>query len=245
MSSTTLNTNHVEEHHDSGSVLQFGVWVFILSDLIIFATLFANFAIFGSSYSMGPAPMGGLVPATGEVLAPLVNLKFVLIETFLLLFSSITYGFAMVEADKNNLGGTRLWLGITFLLGIGFISMEVYEFHHLLFGHFELANGEAAKQVGVYYHDAATKNWAFPDGRMIMSAYWSSFFALVGAHGMHVTTGLIWMAVMFFQLNKTGLDSDNKARLGALSLFWHFLDVVWIGVFTAVYLIGALPSGGV
>lgn len=245
MSATTVNTVQIEEHNDSGSVLTFGFWIFVLSDLIIFATLFANFAIFGSSYSLGPAPLGGVMQATGENLAPLFDLKFVLVETFLLLFSSITYGLAMVQAGRNNLGGTKMWLGITFLLGVAFICMEMYEFHHLLFGQFHLADGGLAKQVGVYYWDPNTVSTTFPEGRYIMSAYWSSFFFLVGTHGAHVTAGLIWMALMFFQLNKTGLDADNKARLSCLSMFWHFLDIVWVGVFTAVYLIGSLPSGAV
>lgn len=201
MSVTTVKTVHASDHHhDDGSTKVFGFWIYILQDLFLFATLFANFAVFSSTYDGGPAGKD------------FINLPFVMIETFLLLFSSITYGFAMIKMHGNNLGGTRLWLQITFILGAAFIAMEVYEFMHLI-------------------HEGAAPS---------VSAYWSAFFALVATHGIHVTGGLIWMACMFVHLSRHGLSADNRTRLTCLSLFWHFLDIVWIGVFTVVYLLGAL-----
>ncbi|MBX4335385.1 cytochrome (ubi)quinol oxidase subunit III [Bartonella raoultii] len=218
---TVNNTNAIDEHHhDSSSVMTFGFWVYILSDLILFSTLFSSFAVFSASYGGGKA---------GN---EFINLKFVLVETAILLFSSITYGFAMVQMHKDNLSGVRLWMAITFVLGCCFIGMEIYEFHELL--------GE------VFYFDPSAYAGIDPEtglklfGREILSAYWSAFFALVGTHGLHVSVGLLWMVVMFFHLRRRGLDQDNKTRLTCLSIFWHLLDIVWVGVFTMVYLLGAL-----
>lgn len=224
MSATAVTTAHADNHHDKSSTMVFGFWVYILSDLIIFSTLFATFAVFASAY-------GG-----GKSGKEFFHLNYVLCETALLLFSSITYGMAMVQMNKGNMGGLKTWLGITFLLGLGFIGMELNEFHELL------AGGEQT----VFYMDPSAYAGIDPEtgvrifGKEVLSAYWSSFFMLVGTHGLHVTTGLIWMALMFVHLGRHGLDEDNKTRLTCLSIFWHFLDIVWIGVFTAVYLLGAL-----
>ncbi|WP_273722469.1 cytochrome (ubi)quinol oxidase subunit III [Bartonella sp. AU18XJBT] len=222
MSAVTMNNaSTVDElHHDSNSVMTFGFWVYILSDLILFSTLFSSFAVFSASYGGGKA---------GN---EFIDLKFVLIETAFLLFSSVTYGFAMVQAHKNNIGGVRLWMAITFVFGCCFIGMELYEFHELL--------------SEVFYYDPNAYAGIEPStglqlfGREILSAYWSAFFALVGTHGLHVSVGLLWMVVMFFHLRRHGLDQNNKTRLACLSIFWHLLDIVWVGVFTMVYLLGAL-----
>lgn len=211
MSSHSLNEAHQDHQHDD-SIMLFGFWIYILSDLILFATLFANFFVFASAYYGGPH---GNTIIEGETL---FDLKFVMIETFLLLFSSITYGFAMISVKRNSLPAVKLWLAITFCLGLSFICMELYEFHHL---------------YNVLHNPVL--NHAH-----LISAYFSAFFMLVGTHGLHVTTGLIWIAIMFLQLWRSGLDSHNKTRLGCLSIFWHFLDIIWIGVFTAVYLLGVL-----
>jgi cytochrome o ubiquinol oxidase subunit III len=140
------------------------------------------------------------------------ELDFVLVETAALLLSSITYGFAMICAHKKDKKGTLSWLSVTFLLGAVFIGMEVYEFHHLI------VNGNGPQT----------------------SAFLSAFFALVGTHGLHVTAGLIWMAILMIELIVSGFGSRTVTRLSCLSLFWHFLDVVWICVFTVVYLMGAI-----
>lgn len=223
MSATTLTTAHADNHHDSSSTMTFGFWVYILSDLILFSTLFATFAVFASAY-------GGGKPGK-----EFIDLNYVLCETALLLFSSITYGLAMVQVHKGNLGGVKTWLGITFLLGLGFIGMELNEFHELLFSEHNVFFFDPSAYAGI---DPETGVRIF--GKEVLSAYWSSFFMLVGTHGLHVTTGLIWMALMFAHIGRHGLDKDNKTRLNCLSIFWHFLDIVWVGVFTAIYLLGAL-----
>ena len=139
------------------------------------------------------------------------ELPYVLVETAILLVSSCTYGLAMLCAQGRQ-GQAIAWLGVTFLLGAAFIGMEINEFHHLI------AEG-------------------FGPSR---SAFLSSFFTLVGMHGLHVSAGLLWMLVLMAQIWTRGLTAQNNTRMMCLSLFWHFLDIVWICVFTVVYLMGAL-----
>jgi len=186
-------------HPQNGTLL--GFWLYLMSDCLIFACLFAVYAVLGRSYAGGP---------TG---ADLFDLKLVAVNTAMLLFSSITYGFAMISMLKKNSRGVLGWLAITGLFGAAFVGIELYEFAHLI-------------HVG-----------AGPQ----TSAFLSSFFALVSTHGLHVTFGIIWLIVLMLQVKKFGLTTENKRRLVCLSMFWHFLDVVWIGVFTFVYLMGVLP----
>jgi cytochrome o ubiquinol oxidase subunit 3 len=189
-----------EHHHDAGEMKVFGFWIYLMTDCILFASIFAGFAVLSTAYAGGPTPKD------------LIDLKLVLVETFALLFSSITYGMAMLAMYRGDKGKVLSWLAATFLFGAVFISIELYEFHHLI-------HEGAAPQV---------------------SAYWSAFFTLVGTHGLHVSAGLVWMAVMMHQVASRGLTPVTQTRLSCLSLFWHFLDVVWICVFTVVYLMGAL-----
>jgi cytochrome o ubiquinol oxidase subunit III len=191
-----------EHHHDTSGIKLFGFWVYLMTDLLIFATVFATFAVLSNSFAGGPTAK--------EMLSP--GLHLVLVETFALLFSSITYGMAMLATYRGDKGAVLRWLGITFLFGVTFISIELYEFRHLI-------------------HEGAGPQ---------TSAYWSAFFTLVGTHGLHVSAGLLWMLVLMFQVGSRGLTDTNKTRVGLLSLFWHFLDVVWICVFTVVYLMGVL-----
>lgn len=206
MSSTaTLHTPpsadaHDHEHHDAGAATTFGFWIYLMSDCILFAGLFATYAVLSNNVAGGPSGKD------------IFELPYVLVETFCLLFSSLTYGLAMLAMEKGRKPQVLQWLVITFLLGLAFIGMEVNEFHHLI------AEGNG------------------PD----RSAFLSSFFTLVGTHGLHVFSGLIWMIVMMVQVAKKGLTPRTSTRLMCLSLFWHFLDVVWICVFTIVYLMGAL-----
>ncbi len=189
-----------EHHHDAGEMKVFGFWIYLMTDCILFASIFAGFAVLSTAYAGGPTPKD------------LIDLKLVLVETFALLFSSITYGMAMLAMYRGDKGKVLSWLAATFLFGLVFISIELYEFHHLI-------HEGAAPQV---------------------SAYWSAFFTLVGTHGLHVSAGLVWMAVMMHQVASRGLTPVTQTRLSCLSLFWHFLDVVWICVFTVVYLMGAM-----
>ncbi|WP_130834229.1 cytochrome o ubiquinol oxidase subunit III [[Erwinia] mediterraneensis] len=205
MSTETLIKHHHDAHaehghHDAGANKIFGFWIYLMSDCIIFATLFATYAVMVNSTAGGPAGKD------------IFELPFVLVETALLLLSSITYGMAVISMNHDNKGAVNGWLALTFLFGLGFICMEIYEFHHLI-----------AEGFG-------------PD----RSGFLSGFFTLVGTHGLHVTSGLIWMLVLMYQIAKRGLTSTNRTRILCLSLFWHFLDVVWICVFTVVYLMGVM-----
>ena len=188
------------EHHPANGTL-LGFWLYLMSDCLIFACLFACYAVLGRSYAAGPSG------------ADLFDLPLVAMNTALLLLSSITYGFAMLEMQKKKLNAVLVWLGITGLLGAGFLGLEMYEFMHLI-------------------HQGAGPQ---------RSAFLSSFFALVGTHGLHVFFGIIWLITLMFQIKRHGLGAENRRRLMCLSMFWHFLDVVWIGVFTFVYLMGVLP----
>lgn len=188
-----------EEHHPEQSTM-IGFWIYLMSDCLIFAILFATYAVLGTSYAGGPNPK------------ELFELPLVAVNTAMLLFSSITYGFAMLEMEKGNKGLLTSWLIVTFFFGACFLGIELYEFHGLI-------------------HEGAGP-WR--------SAFLSSFFTLVGTHGLHVTCGLVWMAVLMVQINRFGINPANKRRLMTLSMFWHFLDVIWIGVFSFVYLMGVL-----
>jgi cytochrome o ubiquinol oxidase subunit 3 len=191
---------YVREHHpENGTTL--GFWLYLMSDCLIFACLFATYAVLGRNYAGGPSG------------AELFDLKLVAINTAFLLVSSITYGFAMLAAQRQQLQKTLVWLAITGVLGACFLALEIYEFWHLI-------------------HQGAGP---------ARSGFLTSFFALVGTHGLHVAFGIVWLVTLLFQLNKHGLTTENFRRLSCLSMFWHFLDVIWIGVFTFVYLMGVLP----
>jgi cytochrome o ubiquinol oxidase subunit III len=188
------------EHHQVVEIQAFGFWIYLMSDLILFSTLFATFAVVGHNYAGGP---------TGK---ELFDLPYLLGETLFLLFSSATYGMAVLALHDDKQGLVLLWLGVTFLLGLGFVSLEINEFHGMI----AAGNGPAR------------------------SGFLSAFFNLVGTHGAHVTVGLIWMAVMIGQVLTKGITTPVRSRLLRLSMFWHFLDIVWIGVFSTVYLMGVL-----
>ncbi|GJE38300.1 cytochrome o ubiquinol oxidase subunit 3 [Methylobacterium persicinum] len=188
-----------EGHHSEGSTM-LGFWLYLMSDCLIFATLFATYGVLGRNYAAGPSQKD------------LFDLSGIAVNTAMLLFSSITYGFAMLEMDKDNRRGTQMWLAITGLFGIAFVALEIREFVHL-------------------FHEGA------PPWR---SAFLSSFYTLVGTHGLHVSFGILWLGTLMVQVRQHGLIAANRRRLMCLSMFWHFLDLVWIGVFTVVYLIGVL-----
>ena len=187
-----------EPHPENGTAL--GFWLYLMSDCLIFAALFATYGVLGRSYAGGP---------TG---AELFDLPLVALNTAFLLLSSITFGFAMLQKQQGKVGGTLAWLAITGLFGLCFLGLELYEFQHLI-------------------HQGAGPQ---------RSAFLSAFFTLVATHGLHVTFGLVWLVVLMVQIAKHGLIRENQRRLMCLSMFWHFLDVVWIGVFTFVYLMGVL-----
>jgi len=187
-----------DHHPENGTLL--GFWLYLMSDCLIFAALFATYAVLGRSYAAGPSG------------ADLFDLPLVAVNTALLLLSSITFGMGMIGMQNGNKKALLAWLAVTLMFGLGFLAIELYEFNHLI-------------------HEGAGPQ---------RSAFLSSFFTLVGTHGLHVTFGSIWLVTLMVQVNKHGLTFANKRRLVCLSMFWHFLDVVWIGVFTFVYLMGVL-----
>ena len=178
------------------SMISFGFWLFLLSDIVIFASLFATYAVLSKSTAGGPS---------GHDLFVIRN---VFIETGCLLASSFTCGLMMIAAQRRQLRMFYLWAVVTWLLGAVFIGMEVSEFSDLV------ARGDGPTH----------------------SAFLSAFFTLVGTHGCHVSSGLLWLLVMMAQVATLGLRTTVVRRLLCFSLFWHALDLVWIGVFTIVYL---------
>jgi cytochrome o ubiquinol oxidase subunit 3 len=189
-----------ENGHPEGGSTMLGFWLYLMSDCLIFAILFATYGVIGGNYAAGPAPKD------------LFELHLVAINTAMLLCSSLTYGFAMLSAAEGRVRSTQLWLALTGLFGLAFIGIELHEFNELI------AKGATPQRSG----------------------FLSAFFTLVGTHGLHVTFGLIWLVTLMVQVGRNGLIAANKRRLMCLSLFWHFLDVIWIGVFTFVYLLGML-----
>lgn len=187
-------------HHPEGASTRLGFWIYLMSDCLMFAVLFAVFAVVGQSYAAGPGPK------------VLFDLTLIAINTGFLLVSSITFGFAMLAMYEGRQARMQIWLAVTLLLGLAFLALEIYEFHHLI----ELGAGPQR------------------------SAFLSAFFALVGTHGLHVLFGCIWLVTLMVQINQKGLIPANTRRMECLSMFWHFLDVIWIGVFTFVYLLGMI-----
>ncbi len=187
-----------EGHAPSGTLL--GFWLYLMSDCFIFAALFACNAVLGSSYAGGPSARD------------VFDLPGLAVNTALLLVSSVTFGFAMLEMARERKRAMLGWLAASGVLAAVFVGLEIHEFASMI------ADGAGP-------------------GR---SAFLSSFFTLVGTHGLHVTVGVLWLIVLMVQLGKHGLTEANRRRLLCLSMFWHFLDLVWVGVFSYVYLVGVL-----
>jgi cytochrome o ubiquinol oxidase subunit 3 len=182
-------------------VVPYGFWLFILSDMVLFSALFATYA------SLVRATDGG--PTTNQ----LFDRNLVAIETLALLVSSFVCGLAMIAAKRKNMLWTQGWLVVTGLLGVVFLSIEIYEFSSMI------SEGAGPQR----------------------SAFLSSFFTLVGCHGAHVTCGLLWIGTMMAQIWAKGFEPHIMRRLLCLSVFWHALDIIWVAIFTIVYLIGTLP----
>jgi cytochrome o ubiquinol oxidase subunit 3 len=176
-----------------------GFWLYLMSDAILFALLFATYVVMVGRYADGPS---------GQTLFDLRN---AFAETVLLLTSTLTFGLASVSAHRKQ-RSTVFWLAITFLLGAAFLVLELRELH------------------GLIERDAGPRR----------SGFLSAFFTLIGTHGLHVAFGLFWIMVMIVQILFLGLTSDVLGRLQRLGLFWHFLDIVWIGIFSTVYLPGVI-----
>jgi cytochrome o ubiquinol oxidase subunit 3 len=183
------------------TVVAYGFWIFLLSDIVMFSALFAAYAVLVHATAGGPAG------------AELFNQTNVALETACLLASSYTCGMMALAIGSRRRGATYIFALITFVLGAAFLALELREFAEMI------AQGATPQR----------------------SAFLSAFFTLVGCHGLHVTAGLIWLAVMMAQVVIKGLRVNVERRLICFSLFWHALDIVWVALFTVVYLMGVSP----
>ena len=195
MSSIAI-THELQERSERAHI---GFWVYLMTDCMLFASLFATYVVLRNNTFGGPSG------------ANIFEMPFVLVETLILLTSSFLCGIGLLAAKAGKKTLTLVLFGLTFVLGLSFLAMELSEF---------------SKLVSEGY------SWQ-------RSGFLSAFFTLVGTHGAHILSGLIWMAVMMVRVARVGLEPNNIRRLSLLALFWHFLDVVWIFIFTIVYLMGA------
>lgn len=198
--SEAAHAKHDDHHdHDEGKT-PLGFWLYLMSDCLLFASLFATYAVLVGGVANGPS---------GK---EIFQLPLILLNTLFLLLSSFTFGMALLALRRLQHQRVLLWLAITFVFGLCFIAVEAYEFYELIHA------GHGPQQ----------------------SAFLSAFFTLVATHGLHVFVGLIWLLVLGWQIHDRGLTAKNRIRLTCLSLFWHFLDVIWICVFSVVYLLGSI-----
>lgn len=195
-----VSTNELIAKYDNEAKTIFGFWVYLMTDCVLFACLFATFAVLRHNTFGGPGA------------SDLFSLPYVLVETMALLFSSFSCGLAVLSAQLKRKKQVIFWLIVTFVLGATFLTLELSEFH---------------KFVGM------GDSWR-------RSGFLSSYFTLVGTHGLHITVGLLWMAVMIGFIAKRGITDGVMKRIRLFSMFWHFLDVVWIFIFTIVYLFGVI-----
>lgn len=197
--SQTLAMKH-EEHEATDRTL-LGFWIYLMTDCVLFASLFASYMVLRGNTFGGPSGRD------------LFDLNYVMYETMALLVSSFACGLAMINVHRGRRAAALQWFGITFVLGALFLGLELNEFHHLV------AEGNSWRRSG----------------------FLSGYFTLVATHGLHITVGLLWMVIMMLRVVSKGFTGAVVKRLTMLSLFWHFLDIVWIFIFTIVYLTGALP----
>lgn len=193
----------MEREHEEHAIRErktLGFWIYLMTDCVLFATLFATFAVLRSATAGGPSG------------AELFDMPFVLAETLILLTSSFTVGLAVLAAKSGLKRQSLLWLAVTFVLGLSFLVMEVYEFTKLI-------------------HEGAGPQ---------TSAFLSAFFTLVATHGIHIAIGLLWLIVMAYRLWRYNFKKNDLFRLTIFSMFWHFLDIIWIFIFSIVYLIGGM-----
>ncbi len=201
MSETILNSELLDhEEKISLEAREFGFWVYLMTDAVIFALLFASYVVLSKNSAAGPTSKD------------LFDLGHTAGETVLLLLSSLTFGVATIAMTSDHAGRVVRWLFITLLLGLGFLAMEMLEFYGMI------AQGAGPGTSG----------------------FLSAFFTLVGTHGLHVAFGAIGICVMIGQVMIKGLTLPVRSRLVRLGLFWHFLDIVWIGIFSVVYLPGVM-----
>jgi len=175
-----------------------GFWLFLGGEAVLFGTLFATFLTLRNQVADGPSA------------SELFSLPITAAATFILLVSSLTSVFAVQALHRGNRNSLAKWLGITVLLGLAFLVLEIYEFTE-------------------YMHEGYS---------MTTSAFSSSFYTLVGFHGAHVLFGILWISIIIGQLFKKGLTVVTAPKVYVSAMYWHFIDVVWVFIFTVVYLLG-------
>jgi len=197
-----MNTHEAspDAHQDIYSKTVFGFWLYLLTDFMLFATIFATYAVLGSNHFGGPTQK------------QLFNLDYTTLQTFILLISTFTVGVGGVYAHRRNKGGTIAFFLITFLLGLIFFGMELHEFSHLI---------------------AAGSGWE-------KSGFASAFFTLVGMFILHLVIALLWVIVLLIPVFRSGVSGRCVRRLTCLKMFWQFLNIVWVFIYTIVYLVGII-----
>ena len=195
-----MSEHAVTKHHQSedDSKLTTGFWIYLMTDCVLFASLFATYAVLRNNTYGGP---------TG---VEVFNLPLILVATLLLLTSSFTCGMALLAAKHRDKNALLMWLGLTLFLGLGFLGIELTEFSQLI------AEGNSWQRSG----------------------FLSAFFTLVGTHGLHISVGLLWLFIMAVYIVRRGITEIVVKRMTIFSLFWHFLDIIWIFIFTIVYMMG-------
>jgi cytochrome aa3 quinol oxidase subunit III len=203
---STLTSRHsheekpLEYRNQTESLRIFGFWLFLATDMLLFACLFATYLVLRTHTDGGPTPR------------EIFDVPGFTIETFLLLTSSFTGGLATLAMRNGNKKQLMAWIVVTILLGLGFVGLEIQEFVHDVI-------------------DGAT---------MQRSAFLSAFFTLVGTHGSHVSVGIVWMFLTLLQIARRGITEVTARKVFIVNLYWHFLDVVWVFIFTVVYLSGVV-----
>lgn len=194
------DTREPDPHQDTFSKTVLGFWLYLMTDCLVFASLFTTYAVLHKETFGGPSSKD------------IFDLSLAFAETMILLLSTATCGFAVLATYRKSKARVITWLAATFVLGASFLTLELREFAQLV-------------------HEGY--GWD-------RSAFLSAFFSLVGTHGLHITVGLVWIVVMLGQVLVLGINAMTFRRLVIFSLFWHFLDLVWIFIFTFVYLLGVL-----
>lgn len=199
----TIDPNNLPEDPsrvtEEGKFKHLGMWVFLGGETVLFASLFGTYMALRNSSAGGPTEQD------------LFGLELVFLMTLLLLTSSLTSVYAIYHMKNNNFKKMQLWLGITGLLGLGFLACEIYEFAHYI------------NDFGFTFRS---------------SAFGSAFYTLIGFHGGHVVFGLSWLITLMVRNAKRGLTTYNAPKFNTFALYWHFIDVVWVFIFTVVYLMG-------
>lgn len=194
------DTREPDPHQDVFSRTVLGFWMYLMTDCVLFGSLFATYAVLHLETFGGPSSQH------------LFQLSTAFTETMILLVSSLMCGLGILAAVKGKKTHVLGWLGVTFLLGAAFLAMELHEFRELVL---------------------EGNSWQ-------RSAFLSAFFTLVGTHGTHILIGLLWLAVVMAEVAYVGINVTTFRRLVIFSLFWHFLDLIWIFIFTFVYLCGVI-----